>query len=164
MVHVMSTGPFNIWINKLEIKSLKFHAAKKAAVTRPGEYVNKAIWGPRWFLSVQGSWIYPPVLNPRQVSNDGDDVPWIHLDSLIQKKKATLSQKGRSHLLCNTFQHANPRKHQKTVCHSLTILPNHLKTLLNLQVGGAPVGINGSKKVFVCFVCLLSFFLSQLWQ
>lgn len=82
--------PFNFWINKLEIKSLKFHAAKKAAVTRPGEYVNKAIWGPRWFPSVQGSWICPPVRNSRQVGNDDDDVPWIHLDSLIQEKKQHL--------------------------------------------------------------------------
>lgn len=70
---------------------------KKPAVTRPGEYVNKAISGPRWWLSVQGSWICPPVLNPQRVDNgdcddDGSD-HWTHLDSLMREKKAPLSQK-----------------------------------------------------------------------
>lgn len=70
---------------------------KKPAVTRPGEYVNKAILRPRWSLSVQGSWICPLVLNPRQVDNDDcdddDSDHWPHLDSLMRENKPPLSQK-----------------------------------------------------------------------
>lgn len=81
------------WINTLVIKSWKFYAAKKAAVTRPGAHVNKATPRSRWLPAAWGSWICPPVLNPPQVDNDGDDDGVYdrqpHLDSLVREQKPT---------------------------------------------------------------------------
>lgn len=79
-----------------------------AAVTRPREYSDKAISKPRWFLSVQGSWICPPVVPPRQVDSDDEEDGvsdhWSHLDSLKRKKiinqhsirRALVVRKGRN--------------------------------------------------------------------
>lgn len=85
---ILSAGPFISGLTSLKSSFWRFMLV---AVTRPWECVNKAIWRPRWLLSVQGSWTCLSVLNPQQADNDGDDFDhWPHLDSLTREHKQSV--------------------------------------------------------------------------
>lgn len=95
--HVMSSGPLHFWINKAWNQVLTVPCCRKAAVTRPGAYVNKAVSGPRWPPSVQSPRICPPFPNPRQVDDDDNDDDVCdhpsHLDSLRRQREKAETRK-----------------------------------------------------------------------